>query len=208
MVAGNSTSRLFVRQDPPSDMMVPYSMLYDKHAKAILMMKDQQTFCQATLLSSTAAVLAASCFEYDENNNADTSMYNLAVEAQDPNVVMRTQISNITPHPNYDPESFANNIAVIRFTEISTNMEYYIDNLPSLWYSFLHAHYSLNADNTKWNDPTLSDVPLADQNECSSSSSLFQAYQSDFICTTETVPSMFRDGCVLPYKFILGHYEV
>ncbi|KAJ1802881.1 hypothetical protein LPJ77_005514, partial [Coemansia sp. RSA 2523] len=167
------------------------------------MLKDQQTFCQATLLSSTAAVLAASCFDYDGNKQADISQYNLAIEMGDATVVTRAQISNITPHPNYDPVTFANNIAVIRFTETTTNMSYMIDNVPSLLDGFMHAYYNLNTDNTQWNEPQPMVLQLSDQNDCAASSSLFQAYQSDFICTTMRVRSIFNDACNIPYMFIV-----
>ncbi|KAJ2275940.1 Transmembrane protease serine 9 [Coemansia sp. RSA 2522] len=172
------------------------------------MFNNQQTLCQATILSSTAAVLAASCFDYDENKQADVSQYSLTVQAGEAAEVLQAQISNITPHPNYDPVTFANNIAVIRFSEVTTTLTYMIDNQPFLWESFLHVQFSLTADLAQWNVPQMEDVSLGDQNECGASSTLFQAYPSDYICSVGKVMSTYDNGCELPYQFILGHFEV
>ncbi|KAJ1872649.1 hypothetical protein LPJ55_002949 [Coemansia sp. RSA 990] len=199
----NNTARLVTRQD----MMVPNSMLYNMHAKGLLINNNQQTFCQATIISDTAAVLAASCFDYNDSGKADSTKYKVYVEATDPSIVSQAQVSSITPHPSYNPQTFANNIAVVTFSAISTGMEYIIDNKPGLWETFLHISNSLNSANTQWNTPEMSDLALGDQNACEAASSLFKANKYDFFCTVGTIPSMFHSGCMAPYKFLLGHNE-
>ncbi|KAJ2452652.1 hypothetical protein EV183_002803 [Coemansia sp. RSA 2336] len=156
--SSKNTTHLFVRQGAPA----ANSALYNMHAKGLLINNNQQTFCQATIISSTAAVLAASCF--DSTEKADPTVYKVYVEATDPNVVTQAQVSSITTHPSYNPQTFANNIAVVTFSAITTGMEYVIDNKPGLWDAFLHISNSLNSANTQWNTPEMSDLALGDQN--------------------------------------------
>ncbi|KAJ2776302.1 hypothetical protein H4R18_005741 [Coemansia javaensis] len=114
-LAGNSTAGHARRQ---TDMMYPDSVVAGTFPLGLVMVDGQQSFCPIILVSTTAGVAAASCFDYGQSGQVNAAPYSIATGGQAQPVANRAQITVVAKHPGYDPQSFANNTAVVRFNEI------------------------------------------------------------------------------------------
>ncbi|KAJ2058675.1 hypothetical protein GGI08_003382, partial [Coemansia sp. S2] len=105
--------RLFRRQasTTPSDV--------NGFKGAILLKNGQQTSCEVALMRSTYGFVAAACIDYlDSEAKAmnQSTIYEVAISAGNQVSYGTVLVSKITPNPQYDPKTFANNLAVIEFS--------------------------------------------------------------------------------------------
>ncbi|KAJ2848900.1 hypothetical protein IWW36_003004, partial [Coemansia brasiliensis] len=157
------------------------------------------------IVTPETGVAAASCFKYN-GDEIDESRYSIMVGnggIDKQNVTA----SKIIPHPDYDSDTFANNLAVIKFSKLSINNEagFQVGDLPSEWPNFYYVHHTLQADHATWNEPNVAQDGLADFDACGAASPLFKANNFDFICNSAVRRSFSDENCVLPYKFVVGY---
>ncbi|KAJ1750650.1 hypothetical protein LPJ79_002755 [Coemansia sp. RSA 1821] len=171
----------------------------------ILLEYGAQTFCQVMIVTPEVGVAAASCFEYD-GDEVDESRYSVIVGNGGIDI-QNVTATKIIPHPDYDSNTFANNLAVIKFSKVNINSGagFQVGDWPSEWPNFYYIHRTLQADHATWNEPNVIQDELADSAACSAASPLFKANNFDFICNSAVRQSFTGENCVLPYKFVVGY---
>ncbi|KAJ2672443.1 hypothetical protein IWW42_002808 [Coemansia sp. RSA 1085] len=116
-------------------------------------------------------------------------------------------VSRVKAHPNYNPNTFANNIAFIQFSETELPSAL-IGDWPIEWQNTVLVHASLNNDQSAWNEPILKEEGAVSENsKCSDASTLYSESPSDYMCSTATHSSLYDRDCVLPYKIAMGYDE-
>ncbi|KAJ2169266.1 hypothetical protein GGH15_000675 [Coemansia sp. RSA 562] len=174
----------------------------------LLLESYKQTFCQVMIVSSQAGVAAASCFKFDDDGYTDPSTYTVIVGGGGIDGSLRLYVTKIEKHPNYNPNSFANNLAIVTFGAINNpDITYQIGDIPSEWPGLYFVHRSLIEDQFSWNDANIIEDTLADSEACGAASPLFRENNMDFICNMATRVSFSDGNCVLPYKYVVGHRD-
>ncbi|KAJ2903736.1 hypothetical protein GGI21_004392, partial [Coemansia aciculifera] len=79
----------------------------------VLIVKSIQTSCEVALASDSYGYVAANCLMV--NGNMVGMLSDLQVAVHGPQLSSLYPITNVTIHPNYDPASLANNIAVVKY---------------------------------------------------------------------------------------------
>ncbi|KAJ2124296.1 hypothetical protein IW147_001842 [Coemansia sp. RSA 720] len=167
----------------------------------LLLESYKQTFCQVMIVSSQAGVAAASCFNYDDDGNADPGTYTVIVGGGGIDGSLRLYVTKIEKHPDYNPNTFANNLAIVTFGAINQqDITYNVGDIPSEWPGFYFVHRSLVNDEYSWNDANIVEDTLADSEACGAASPLFRENNKDFICNMATRVSFSDGNCVLPYN--------
>ncbi|KAJ2156601.1 hypothetical protein GGF46_005076 [Coemansia sp. RSA 552] len=149
---------------------------------------------------------AASCFEYSDDGTPPGGIDYKVVYGRDFEDTRGTvDVTEYIRHPAYDPTTYANNIAVVRFKgEVNIEEDIILNfaNIPSEWPSrYGFSYQTLTEGNNAWNPREAIFIGPADQNACAQASWLFHDNQQDFICITDDLPSMYdRGDCKLPFK--------
>ncbi|KAJ2544471.1 hypothetical protein GGF49_001220 [Coemansia sp. RSA 1853] len=137
----------------------------------LLLESYKQTFCQVMIVSSQAGVAAASCFNYDDDGNADPGTYTVIVGGGGIDGSLRLYVTKIEKHPDYNPNTFANNLAIVTFGAINQqDITYNVGDIPSEWPGFYFVHRSLVNDEYSWNDANIVEDTLADSEACGAAS--------------------------------------
>ncbi|KAJ1725851.1 hypothetical protein LPJ61_005615 [Coemansia biformis] len=187
-------------------MLFPDSTVAGTFPSAILMVDMKQSFCPVIIVSGTAGVAAASCFDYDEKGKADVSRYSLATGGSAQPTGSRLQLTSVTKHSGYNPTTFSNNIAVVQFAvaALPDPMRVGVGTAPTKWSRKILVHRALTDDGFSWLDYETTSGAAADASACGAASTLFQNYQSDYLCSITTRTSMYNQQCVMPYKYVLA----
>ncbi|KAJ2621271.1 hypothetical protein GGI26_004245 [Coemansia sp. RSA 1358] len=173
---------------------------------ALLLVGSQETSCEAALIDSSSAFVAATCLQ-DSNGKIDTSaQYRLAIKMGkgDSPTVTKT-ISSITVHPKYDSSTLINNLAVVQFDKDQTiGWQNYFGINPTEWSSLYYVRRSLkNVPALTWSNVTAyssMDTP----GKCATSSPAYQANTADFLCNYAGVLSIFNPECKVPYGTVFA----
>jgi secreted trypsin-like serine protease len=101
----------------------------------VSLQQDDNHICGASLLTSEYAVTAAHCVDAILRDSSGLSILagsNYLDDTTSP-TVQRQTVTKIIPHPNYDPVSFANDIAILQFSPltISSNSKLAFICLPN-----------------------------------------------------------------------------
>ncbi|KAJ2773936.1 hypothetical protein IWQ56_000796 [Coemansia nantahalensis] len=158
------------------------------------------------LVAPNAAVAAANCFDGIADGKIDASPYTIAVGGDGLDAAnIRTPVRSVAVHPNYNPQLFSNNIAVVVFDKVAADgAAFQVGDLPSEWPAFDFVYRSLNEKNAAWDSHRVVRDTLADTAACGHASRLFAQNQRDFICNTATLQSPHNSACVLPYRNVIG----
>ncbi|KAJ2796404.1 hypothetical protein H4R21_004729, partial [Coemansia helicoidea] len=82
----------------------------------VLVKNGAQTSCSLLVVDSKAAVVAASCLDYASNGKPDPSTkYEVYLDDGIDGKAAKYSVESITAQPNYNPTSFANNLAVLQY---------------------------------------------------------------------------------------------
>ncbi|KAJ2693965.1 hypothetical protein GGH99_000899 [Coemansia sp. RSA 1285] len=160
--------------------------------------------------SQTVGIAAASCFDYVNNEVNPNIGYTVLVSTgtAEGGVSGAYKATKVTHHPDYNPDTYANNIAVMQFTAIpGFDFTKAIADWPAEWKQYFFVHRSLtNVMPYVFNDPKVSvvDVGADDTSGCTSASAIYAANTDNYICNMLTVPSYVNTNCVAPYGSVYG----
>ncbi|KAJ2597299.1 hypothetical protein GGF39_003108 [Coemansia sp. RSA 1721] len=89
----------------------------------VLFKNSKQTSCEVGLISMKAGFIAASCLDYTSGTNINRSTkYEIYLQAGSPKpLVVTLDPSDVHLHPNFNPSTLQNNIAVIEFNKQTTD---------------------------------------------------------------------------------------
>ncbi|KAJ2658448.1 hypothetical protein IWW48_004028 [Coemansia sp. RSA 1200] len=177
---------------------------------AILYKDNSQTYCEVMMSSQTIGIAAASCFDYINNEVNPNIGYTVLVSTgtTESGVSGAYKATKVTHHPDYNPDTYANNIAVMQFTAVpGFEFTKAIADWPAEWKQYFFVHRSLtNVMPYTFNEPKVSvvDVGADDTSGCTSASAIYAANMGNYICNMLTVPSYVNTDCVAPYGSVYG----
>ncbi|KAJ2786660.1 hypothetical protein GGI15_001334 [Coemansia interrupta] len=176
---------------------------------AILFSGDKATTCEVALVSNLIGYVAANCLQLTPGTKepVNPSGYSVMISDGSTTNVGKYNVDFIKVHPSYDPTSFANNIALIKFNSgnpltfknyIGANRvdwlsEFYvqrgvIDNAPN---SFAKPQVVVNSGDVS--------------SKCAAVSTLYGANLNDFMCTEQILMSTENGkNCAAPYSSVYG----
>ncbi|KAJ2161401.1 hypothetical protein GGF46_001496 [Coemansia sp. RSA 552] len=168
----------------------------------------EQTICQIILLSPTTGVTSASCIKTGSGKYT-SGHYKLVVGGRENTFLGDAagfDIEDAVLHPDYDEDTFANNIAVVTFSStLSSDYNYRVASRPSEFGSFYFVQRSLVEDLSAWNNHALVQDSVSYNDECGDASALFKANQDDYVCNYKMRPSFFADyKCSVSYRYLMG----
>ncbi|KAJ1825024.1 hypothetical protein LPJ56_002759 [Coemansia sp. RSA 2599] len=148
-----------------------------------------------------AGFIAASCFDFNGGKSINTSTkYEIYIQdGSSTPIVSRLDPSDIALHPNYNPSTYENNIAVIQFNKGTTDK--YIGYITSDRYLVEESAYvrrTINPSTGKWNDPVMTQM-IKNQDDCSNFSGLFASNIYEIACSPYGTTSMYQSTCTVPH---------
>ncbi|KAJ2355928.1 hypothetical protein H4S02_012839, partial [Coemansia sp. RSA 2611] len=177
---------------------------------AILVRNDRQTACEFALIDQRSAFIAASCLDLKpgtatvEDSTRHEIFFDNAKGLKATSSPIRT--ADIHIHPNFDPASYANNIAVVTFTmdqkrtwtnDISVNRDE--------WTNALFVRRYMNSVRSMgWRAPMVNSGAWGGFAGCAAASGIYSSNQRDFVCSTESSSISTVSVCRLPYSSVNG----
>ncbi|KAJ2855757.1 hypothetical protein J3B02_001997, partial [Coemansia erecta] len=179
----------------------------DNYRGAVLVVNGSQTSCEFAVINNSYSFIAANCVA-DNSGNVDTSkvfqIYFNDVGNQSP---VKATISNsqIHIHPNYNPSTFANNIAVVSYSGVPDGWRSSIAISPAEWQGreFIRR-YMTSINNMSWAPPIIDGLKHS-STQCAIYSGLYAANTDSMFCTTSNLPAMFGAQCSIPYSLSYGY---
>ncbi|KAJ2448141.1 hypothetical protein EV183_005581 [Coemansia sp. RSA 2336] len=179
----------------------------------LLMKGNSLTTCQVAMASQTVGLVAASCIDWANGSMDPNANYGLALSDGYTGIGGNLQVDSIIPHPNYNKETFENNIAVVMLkSNAAITFTNQIADWPADWhnYQFLH-HSTTDSIRYTWNQPMLmitngTNSIATNDNVCSSASPLYAANKENLICNIGAVTYYYDRKCSLPYSIVYGVY--
>ncbi|KAJ2754210.1 hypothetical protein GGI19_002572 [Coemansia pectinata] len=176
---------------------------------AILLKNGQQTSCEVALMRSTYGFVAAACIDYLDNEAKSmnqSTVYEVAISAGNQVSYGTVLVSKITPNPRYDPKTFANNLAVIEFSNNGGRYDFvnYIASWRPDWASMYYVRRSLVG--SVWNTPVVASYSESsgDLVNCARANKLFLSNQKDMMCNQMSTPSAYNSTCSAPFGSVYG----
>ncbi|KAJ1724598.1 hypothetical protein LPJ53_001134 [Coemansia erecta] len=172
-----------------------------RYKTAVLIVNSKQTSCEAALVDSSAALVAASCLQYNGNTVDSTQSYELVIKlgSGDANS-QKVSIDTITVHPGYDASSYINNLAVVQFsTGASISWQNYLAVNPDEWDNEYFARHSLtNSYSLTWNN-IIAFSTMSTPSDCAKASKVYSENSGDFLCNYAASLSIYNRDCKVPY---------
>ncbi|KAJ2784938.1 hypothetical protein GGI15_002092 [Coemansia interrupta] len=176
---------------------------FQNHPGGLLFKNGKQTSCEVALISMKAGIVTASCFDYSGGTTVSSSTkYQVYLYNGTPNsapIISTLSTSDIHLHPNYNPTTLENNLAVIEFNKQTTDTfkGYIVDGkyrVPSSAY----LRRSFNTETNTWNTPLLFQM-VDNPDECADFSGLYVTNDNNMLCTAYSTPSIENTDCSVPY---------
>ncbi|KAJ2385204.1 hypothetical protein H4S02_004450, partial [Coemansia sp. RSA 2611] len=120
----------------------------------------------------------------------------------------RFSVESITLHPEYNPGTLANNIAILKYKKTAP-IEWYqpIGYDRQGWNDVYYTSRSLSNPRTpSFNTPSIASIGGSDDG-CAAASNLYSANKDIMLCITRTTTSSVNDKCQLPYGAAWGVYQ-
>ncbi|KAJ1989939.1 hypothetical protein GGI25_004557 [Coemansia spiralis] len=176
---------------------------------ALLVKNGEITTCELALISNKAAFVAANCLNFSKGTNTPDSStkYQVVISNGNTQNIGSFSVDSVHAHPAYDPETFANNVALLKYnSNAQVEWKNYIAANPSDWNSEFYVYRSLTSNSTSssWNTPAVVEASGGAPTGCAKVSTLFATNEVDFLCTTQTTSSSAGSGCVTPYSIVYG----
>ncbi|KAJ1892877.1 hypothetical protein LPJ66_006083 [Kickxella alabastrina] len=176
---------------------------------AILVKDGKQTSCEIALIDEKAGFVAANCLGKTSSDSIDAKVtyevYFDNAQGSSPTKA-RINIADIYIHPAYNSESFANNIAVVKFTypDSSSNWNSPIAAYRNEWTDIAYVRRLLtNVDDMSWRSPTIVSQLNSDPS-CAQASGLYKNNPNDFVCSKASTASPIDSKCAMPYGSVYG----
>ncbi|KAJ2256724.1 hypothetical protein GGI13_001103 [Coemansia sp. RSA 455] len=195
LVAGLSTA---VLADPVGEIT--------KRTGALLSRNDLSTTCEVVMVNDKFGLIAASCLIYTSPGVIDPAVkYTVVYNQGGDYAYAMSDVQKILPHPNYNPNNFANNLAILTLSGTSTApFSNPIADWPSEWQTFYYVQRA-GAPNKHptWSNPKVASAQnsTTDIAQCKTNSFIYGLNQYDFICSPLSLPTTDAN-CVMPYGVI------
>ncbi|KAJ2858182.1 hypothetical protein J3B02_000460 [Coemansia erecta] len=182
---------------------IPASDLVDVRG-GLLFRDSKQTSCEVGLISMKAGFIAATCFDFTAGTSIDRSVkYEIYLQdGSSTPLVVPLDPSDIHLHPNFNPTTLENNIAVIEFNKNTkdTYKTYVISDMFMVKNS-AYVRRTIDPSTGKWNDNASAGM-IGKPKECLDYSGLLSANGGMFACTLLTTSSIYNPACTVPYGTI------
>ncbi|KAJ2003917.1 hypothetical protein GGI04_002613 [Coemansia thaxteri] len=179
---------------------------------AILLKNGNPTSCEVALISNLLGYVAANCLQYSSDGSVDMSPnYQVMISNGTTLSMGMFSVYSATAHFKYDPATYANNIALIKFNAGAPRQfkNYIAANRNDWSTTFFVSRAVTNGTQHAW-IPTQVATPGNDvTGQCANASPLFASNMNDLICTSQTTVSTSTNGgsCALPYSSIYGIHD-
>ncbi|KAJ2617847.1 hypothetical protein EV177_000333 [Coemansia sp. RSA 1804] len=145
---------------------------------AYLYKNGKQTSCMVAVIDMTAGVVAANCIDLTSDNKVDTSVkYKIHYTPYGNNTgpMFDLSPSEFTIHPDYDPKTLLNNIAVIQNTNGGTDgYSSYISTKDFDVISKVYVRRDYDTITSTWSMPALANNKVSDS-DCVDGSPMYAA---------------------------------
>ncbi|KAI9502092.1 hypothetical protein GGI25_003603 [Coemansia spiralis] len=182
---------------------VSASQLISDFRSAQLLISSTQTSCEMAVVSNNAAFVAASCLKFYSSGQPNNSIdFRIAVNDPISGTSKVYSVTSIDVHSKYDPNTYANNIALLMF-DGSPNWSQYIAYEPSAWNNLFYTSRTLSSiSKATWNTPNVIETNGAgptDTSGCLAASNLYKSNQDWMLCLTTSATSIANSKCNTPY---------
>ncbi|KAJ2825047.1 hypothetical protein FBU31_003818, partial [Coemansia sp. 'formosensis'] len=188
---------------------VDTNQLANNYRGAQLLISNTATSCELGIIDSSAVFVAASCLALTSSGREDNSIdYIIAIDGIGGNGNGRYSVESITLHPQYNPGSLANNIAILEF-KMNSGIGWYqpIGYDRQGWNDVYYSSRSLSNTRTpSFNTPSITSIGGSDDG-CAGASNLYNANKDVMLCVTQTTTSSVNGKCQLPYGAAWGVYQ-
>ncbi|KAJ2713187.1 hypothetical protein H4R19_002379, partial [Coemansia spiralis] len=170
---------------------------------AVLFKNGYQTSCEIAVLGKTSGFIAANCFDYTSKSTLDpATRYTVFFDDEaSGTVVLQSALepNDIHIHPDYDPATLANNIAVIKFNKDDTR-EYvsFVAVFPARSVVDTYLRRTLGNVVNRWNAIEVHEQ-VGDSAGCDAGFALYKDNPDWYTCTTSNVQSANYTSCSAPY---------
>ncbi|KAJ2783576.1 hypothetical protein H4R18_001629 [Coemansia javaensis] len=168
-------------------------------------MDRYNSFCKLVLISNTAAVTAATCFETDANKQVDLSRYTIEFSDKGSKSFYAGPTRSVKIHEAFNRASFTNNIAVVTFDPIKIPELEKVDvvSSPGTWASKRLVYRNMNPDGN-WYNFNVADLQPVAAGDCEGASELYKNNPGDYHCSTQQVYPEYAPNCPWPYRTLIG----
>ncbi|KAJ1721868.1 hypothetical protein LPJ53_003648 [Coemansia erecta] len=175
---------------------------------AVLVKNGKIASCELALIDEKAAYVAASCLNYNDDLSLDKdSVYEIYFDGGDGSKRGSTVINNdlIHLHPQYNADSFANNIAVVEFNPPdSTTWDNPIAAYPSDWNDTAYVLRAAQNDENTWTTPAIYSQAGPDSG-CTVNSALYKSNTNYMLCIKSSTRTTVQGAsCTMPYTSAYG----
>ncbi|KAI9472517.1 hypothetical protein BX667DRAFT_508365 [Coemansia mojavensis] len=178
----------------------------------VLVYKGKQTSCALAAVDSKAAVVAATCLD---EQNIDTAPDEYSVYFNDgiDGKPASYNVESITIHPEYNPITAVNNIAVLQYNSNSTKIEWQnkiiIASPVNMIYTYCIRFALEDVENMTWAQYSYIKFGEADSASCNSLSPLYAKNEYGLYCTNQVMDSSNTDlsKCPLPYSLLYDNFN-
>ncbi|KAJ1663376.1 hypothetical protein EV178_005027 [Coemansia sp. RSA 1646] len=184
---------------------VTASQLLNDFRSAQLVISSTQTSCEMALVNSISAFVAASCLKFKSDGNADNSIdYRVAINDPNSGTSKIYSVDSVDVHSQYNPSTFANNIAFLMFnTGSSVSWKQYIGEDPADWDNVYYTSRTLSSiSKATWNTPAIietSGASASDEAGCTAASALYSSNTASMRCLSTSATSVANNKCNTPY---------
>ncbi|KAJ2617525.1 hypothetical protein H4S08_000273 [Coemansia sp. RSA 1365] len=174
---------------------------------AVLLVDGKQTSCESVVLDSRAGLVAASCLKYGSDKGVDKSIkYEIVMKSGNESTASnRYTISSFDVHPNYNPDTYINNLAVVQFnTNDNSSWINSIATNPKEWNNEFFIRRSLSdVSSMTWNK-ILAYSSTETPDYCQKASKVYSANTGDFLCNYAATLSIQNSKCKVPYGVVFA----
>ncbi|KAJ1672227.1 hypothetical protein GGF38_000190 [Coemansia sp. RSA 25] len=183
---------------------------------AILFANGKPTSCEVALISNLLGYVSANCLSYNAANGSVDMTPNYQVMLSDGTTTSLGMFSvhSATPHFKYDPTTFANNVALLKFNSGGTReWKNYIGANRADWTSkFFVSRAVTNSPGSPMGSwlPAQAVAESGDVTaQCAAASTLFASNVNDLLCTSQVASSSSSSSaggatCALPFSSVYG----
>ncbi|KAJ1906325.1 hypothetical protein LPJ81_001410 [Coemansia sp. IMI 209127] len=189
------------------------SQLISDFRSAQLVISSTQTSCEIALVNTISGFIAASCLQFKSNGQADNSIdYRVAIDDPVGGVSKIYDVDSIDVNSQYNPSTFANNIAFLMFNmDASVSWNQYIAEDPASWDNTYYTSRTLSSiSKDTWNTPAIietSGASATDDAGCTAASALYSSNTANMRCLSTSVTSVANSKCNTPYGASWAIYQ-
>ncbi|KAJ1739923.1 hypothetical protein LPJ78_005017 [Coemansia sp. RSA 989] len=172
----------------------------------VFVKNGKQTMCGLALIDNKSAMVSADCLEYNGSSVNEDVIYAVYIDNGFDNKTSNHIVTKITVHPNYDPATKANNIAVLEYNDDAWVDWYNYNAIDTYkWKNLVYVQrYVEDVDTGAWGTSKLVRDKYTNDTTCKEISPLYGDNLSDLTCYDKLVapPSSELSNCNVPYSTV------